>query len=363
MRRLFIVAVACAIAPLAAGAAPCPPEMAEVPTADGAVCVDLWEASRADATETGVGVDSESAPKSQPLVLPWGAIPWADAKAACAAAGKRLCEITELAAACGGPDELTYPYGDAYASKKCNGFDAGLGKAAPTGSFPACVSPAGTFDLSGNVAEWTATLSSNEKNCVFGGDYFAGSFPPEQNADSESCHPKGATCIEYPDGAKFKNVGFRCCADPGSVPGEDVSVADAGTADAGGADVAGAELITQDVAVADAVDTAAPADTVAADAPVLDTVADAAHPMDSGAPPKADSEPVELPQLVIGGPEDGGEVAPAKDVGVAPAPAPAAGDGCAHAPGAPAPWAPLAAAGLALATLRRRRARAPRPSP
>jgi hypothetical protein len=39
---------------------------------------------------------------------------------ACVAAGKRLCSATEWLAACQGPDNYTYPYGNTYEAGYCN---------------------------------------------------------------------------------------------------------------------------------------------------------------------------------------------------------------------------------------------------
>lgn len=195
---------------------PCPDAMALVPVGDASACVDRWEASRADASATGTGINDDLPPTARPGVYPWTKLGQVAAGAACAAAGKRLCTFEELGAACGGPEELLYPWGSAYDATKCNGYASGLAKMAPTGSFAGCASAGGVYDLSGNVQEWTATVSDKGNTCVFGGDYFPGSLSAEENEDSESCDPALFQCIAYADPTVvYTNLGFRCCADPG----------------------------------------------------------------------------------------------------------------------------------------------------
>jgi hypothetical protein len=187
---------------------------------DGALdfMIYRYEASRPDASGTGDGVlDHRSC--SRAGVLPWRSVTWLEADSACAAAGARLCTEAEWQAACEGPLNLTYPYGNAYQPNACNGNDFDIDCSAPdedelmsTGTAygcpaPAaslCVSPSGAYDLSGNLKEWTGTqvTMSPPTYRIRGGAY--------DNIAS------GLTCqfdfLAAQDDYYFTNLGFRCCA-------------------------------------------------------------------------------------------------------------------------------------------------------
>jgi hypothetical protein len=204
---------------------PCLPNMALIePAGAPAYCVDLYEASRANATKSSGGNDVVSPPKSKPGVLPWIQVTNAAADEACGKAGKRLCTFSELSMACAGPDDLKWVYGDEYDGSKCNGHLSGLASAAETASqsFSECVSADGIHDLSGNVTEWTSTLATNGVSyCAFGGDY-PDPTPLDEIVEQaeESCDPvavdtEGLTkCIAWEPTVAINRVGFRCCADP-----------------------------------------------------------------------------------------------------------------------------------------------------
>jgi hypothetical protein len=177
----------------------CPPDMVAVTTATGSFCIDIWEASRPDATDIAFGIDPSYA-TSRPGVLPW---PWGptppsldDCRAACAAAGKRLCNASEWVTACRGPRDLDYCYGNTYEPETCNGIDT-FGRSAfhymPTGSFPLCTNEYGTFDINGNVWELA------DDGQVRGGAYNC--------SDSAFLH----RCSFATDPRSIIAVGFRCC--------------------------------------------------------------------------------------------------------------------------------------------------------
>ena len=176
----------------------CPADMVPV----CGYCIDVYEASRDDATEGSAGADDESPAMSRSGVRPWTNMTRETAQAACERAGKRLCSHTEWIAACRGPEDTEYPYGDTYEPETCNGIDTygrGSQKLMPTGSFSSCTNGYGVFDISGNVWE----IDEDVPGWVHGGAYNC--------IDSKSLH----LCSYNQDFGTDpgSNVGFRCCSD------------------------------------------------------------------------------------------------------------------------------------------------------
>lgn len=150
----------------------CTPEMIPI----GAACIDSFESP-------GEGR------------LPQTGISFAEARETCAARQLRLCTLAELRAACAGIDGAAWPYGPSFERGVCNvGTRGMIGKA---GSFERCVSAAGVHDLAGNVAEWAADGTIAGCSAVDGGDGRCDA--PPRPAPGE--------------GARFADVGFRCCGD------------------------------------------------------------------------------------------------------------------------------------------------------
>ena len=179
----------------------CPEGMVAI---DNAYCMDVYEASKPDATATAEGVD-ESMATSRFGVMPWKIGNHNDkAQAACVAAGKRLCTANEWEFACRGANDTTYGYGDTYQPKTCNGIDTfGLSSfhLMTTGAFENCHNGWGVYDLSGNLWEHTADGSALT---VRGGAYNC--------ADSQNNH----RCAYVPNTWTPLALGFRCCADGNS---------------------------------------------------------------------------------------------------------------------------------------------------
>lgn len=175
---------------------PCAVGMIQIDVGDGSpFCIDIFEASRSDATATSAGAD-ETAATSRPGVLPWGGVPFDAASAACTAAGKRLCSAFEWQKACAGPSNLLYPYSSTYDGSACNGSNVPpIDAPAATGTFEECVGDYGIFDLSGNLFEWTSD------NNVRGGAYDS----PRQ---SMNCSSRA----DQTEGDDLPQFGFRCCA-------------------------------------------------------------------------------------------------------------------------------------------------------
>jgi hypothetical protein len=174
----------------------CPRDMVQIPNM--VVCIDRFEASRA----------ADGQAQSNRGVVPWTSISYEDARRACSARGKRLCEQLEWRQACVGPHaclagEPIYSYGCQFDETRCNSFraDALRHEAHVTGELNTCEGGArGLFDMSGNVAEWLASCSTPPCPAA-GGSY----------ADAKA----GLDCGGIADYARegLAWVGFRCCKD------------------------------------------------------------------------------------------------------------------------------------------------------
>lgn len=178
----------------------CPEDMVVIANA---FCIDKYEASRPDATDTSFGQDSSKA-TSRKNVLPWLVPDNSTAEKACKAVGKRLCSPFEWELACKGPLGTVYSYGDEYDPAICNGIETfGKGKfhLMPTGSFEGCTNAYGVFDMNGNV--WEHVLGGDDKT-VRGGAYNC--------SDSKTFQ----RCDYIPQTWKPAAVGFRCCYKPSS---------------------------------------------------------------------------------------------------------------------------------------------------
>lgn len=151
-----------------------------------------------------------------------------DAKAACAASGKRLCFEREWTAACEGPEETPFPYGWSRSSQRCNIDNrwiepslgalyskhaairerelARLDQSVPSGAREGCTSGFGVHDLTGNFDEWT--LADRRRPRAKGKDAAlkGGAWGHVRNA----CRP--VTTSHAPE-FRYYFVSFRCCAD------------------------------------------------------------------------------------------------------------------------------------------------------
>jgi formylglycine-generating enzyme required for sulfatase activity len=171
-----------------------------------------YEASRPDATASSAGA-RETRACSNPGVLPWASVSFAAARAACEAAGKRLCTGAEWQAACEGTARTLYPYGASYAPLTCNGADRDAvpggaidNAVAPTGALAMCRTPEGALDLSGNVKEWTndqrGTVGGSAIHVVRGGSYDS----PELGLTCSTDLSRATVDTLLP------TLGFRCCS-------------------------------------------------------------------------------------------------------------------------------------------------------
>jgi len=210
------------------GVEPCPMDMVLVE----AVCIDRYEAPNREG--------------AKPLVM----FNFEESESWCQARGKRLCFDDEWTRACGGEDGLAYPYGEEHVPGVCtddklwkaynqtllNGwpwsmsnldavedleelFDVvaalGTGAAAaashvkqlyqadPSGLRDGCTTGDGTYDLTGNVEEWTRRRDGGTAN-------FHGNLKGRFWADSRTCQQSLTT---HGDQFRFYEIGFRCCRD------------------------------------------------------------------------------------------------------------------------------------------------------
>jgi len=158
-----------------------------------------------------------------------GALPrymasWVEAKATCEGIGKRLCSDTEWTLACEGPEHQPYPYGDGFKrdDTACNidkpyvwphpekVYDprssadelARLDQREPSGARPACVSPYGVHDMTGNVDEWVVNVSQSGQPHQSGlkGGYWG----PVRTR----CRPM---TTGHEETFRYYQIGFRCC--------------------------------------------------------------------------------------------------------------------------------------------------------
>ena len=190
----------------------CPDDMVLVQLPDGRrFCIDRFEASHSDATETYKG--SSPIPASRQGVLPWFPVDFETAKTACESVSKRLCRPEEWFEACSGPDHTVYSYGNNYSATICNGIDAfchcdpyphcypvcgAYFHVVPTGAFPDCTNEWGVYDINGNV--WEIVDYGDGLEHFRGGAYNCG--------DSEALHR-----CDYDATWNPSAKGFRCCKD------------------------------------------------------------------------------------------------------------------------------------------------------
>jgi hypothetical protein len=227
----------------AVAVAMCPPEMGLVA---GVVCVDRWEASLVRVWPDGrrqpwspfakvVVAKRGLKAVSLPGVSPQGYISGKAAAQACRTAGKRLCGASEWEAACRGPNDTTYPYGEDRRAGACNddgrsmhpvaevtsrlrlprermwyeGMEHPLINQLPdtvskTGERAACTNGYGMFDMVGNLHEWI-----NDPEGTFRGGFYMDTFRNGEGCD----YATGVHSIKYHD----YSTGFRCCKDPEAI--------------------------------------------------------------------------------------------------------------------------------------------------
>jgi cysteine-rich repeat protein len=214
----------------------CPPDMVPIP-ADPAhdvpdpFCMDVYEASRADATAAGedaMGTDVNKA-VSQKGVIPWHVNPMSarvfeQFQAACRTAGKRICKKEEFKTACSRAGSNLYVFGNTFDREICNcvdtfcddhctehgidpcstadncGYTYRCFHAVPTGDFSGCTNAYKTFDICGNVWEIVPADTDPRGYEVRGGAF---------NCAGASARLQ----CTFNAGWTGLYAGFRCCRD------------------------------------------------------------------------------------------------------------------------------------------------------
>ena len=176
-------------------------------------CIDRYEASAGSGSiGSADGRDTTLVAASVAGKMPAADVTLAQATKGCLNARKHLCDEKEWLSACKntmdwhkiGNPPLTYPYGPTFQRGRCNDWDAsdrGHKGAAPTGSFPGCVSPSGVYDLANNVAEWVSTPEESGGYALRGGNYF-------NAAGDSSCEEDDNVLSAM---GHHSAGGFRCC--------------------------------------------------------------------------------------------------------------------------------------------------------
>lgn len=211
--------------------------LAGMASVKGEYCIDRYEASADVVDARGRTLRKHSpyhtqkpaerlAARSRRGVVPQAYLSQVEAAAACENAGKRLCTDQEWLTACKGKSPTLYPYGDERVDGRCN--DAGVsplrllhgaddslstfgmdamndprlnqvkGSVARTGRFSRCRSSYGTYDMVGNLHEWTANP----------GGAFRGGYYLDNHLNGDGCgYLTTAHDTKYHD----YSIGFRCC--------------------------------------------------------------------------------------------------------------------------------------------------------
>jgi serine/threonine protein kinase/formylglycine-generating enzyme required for sulfatase activity len=141
-------------------------------------------------------------------IIPQTNISFYGAKKLCEDEGKQLCSEEQWEKACKGPLDLKYPYGNVWDASKCNtqNSDGTNRSIVPSGTYRACTSGYGVYDMSGNVMEWTNSVFSSQDTSdrvVKGGSF---------------TKPDWATRCAYRynmlPNSTSNEVGSRCCKPP-----------------------------------------------------------------------------------------------------------------------------------------------------
>ncbi len=133
---------------------------------DGYKKKDLWSEDGRKWREKNNIVQPEywDDPKWNQPDCPVVGVSWYEAEAFAKWEGKRLPTEEEWERAARGDKGRKYPWGDEFDKEKCNSGVSGINKTTPVNSYLEGKSPAGCFDMSGNVWEWTVDWYDEDKD-------------------------------------------------------------------------------------------------------------------------------------------------------------------------------------------------------
>ena len=146
---------------------------------------------------------------------PVGGVDWAAAAAYAQWAGKRLPTAEEWEKAARGTDGRLYPWGNEWKEDATRIHDPRSPRTepltTPVGSFPQGASPYGVMDLSGNVAEWTATAAATPDPVRHWAWYVV---KGASAAQSQRYHFRcAAQALSAHQSRRHPWLGFRCAKD------------------------------------------------------------------------------------------------------------------------------------------------------
>jgi formylglycine-generating enzyme required for sulfatase activity len=190
----------------------------EVTNAAYAKCVQAGKCApqTAPASETHPNYANQEQFASYPAIH----VTWQQAVDFCSWAGKRLPAEAEWERAAGwnaaSEERYIWPWGNQFDPKRLNSVEAGLGDTGPAGQSAPELN--GTFDMAGNVWEWTASLykpypysaaDGREDPQAQGERVFRGGSWAQTQGKARTFVRQGASPT-YSD----REIGFRCAANP-----------------------------------------------------------------------------------------------------------------------------------------------------
>jgi len=176
----------------------------------------------------GTGATVELYACSLPGLVPSGHLSFYRAARACQAQGKQLCSREMFLRACTDGQSMYFPYGFFFAEGQCNDPMVGDGHAVATGSYASCSVGNGTFDMSGNLAEWVsddslahpgysplASWSFDRRVCWEGLSCYTADPTHPQDRDILiqllDCDVENVRLDAYPRDTARPAFGARCC--------------------------------------------------------------------------------------------------------------------------------------------------------
>lgn len=176
----------------------CVDGMVRIETENSSYCIDVYEFPNQEGS------------------IPYARMSDRAASLVCAMEGKRLCTAAEWETACRGTVNEAFVYGNHYVGGFCNDFlmSRGAGAAKASGATLGCVNGYGLYDMSGNLAEWTAPEPQPGGATVQ--RVRGGSFAEDDDERALACGGAKTPVLNehgYFDAREFETYGTRCCMD------------------------------------------------------------------------------------------------------------------------------------------------------